>query len=237
MILPSATWLGPVPNKTPGGMVRPAWGLILHVIVGTIPAANTVFHDPARQASAHFGVGKDGQLYQWVDLSDKAWAEGAGNPNYFSVETDGQPTEALTESQCVTLAHLYNDLVATDRFPHAIANAPGEHGFGIHSMGGQAWGGHACPGPIRAGQRQHILDLAQGSQPTEEEDDMRPVVMIDATKQSKTAWLVSGDFKTKVAMGDAQDVQLPPNGYGPAVEVDRGQLADIPLPNGQHGAV
>lgn len=75
-----------------------------------------------------------------------------------------------------------------------------------------------------------------GDHPTEE-DDVRPVVMIDASKQSKTAWLVSGDFRTKVAMGDAQDVRNPPDGYGPAVEVDRAQLADIPLPNGQHGAV
>lgn len=181
MILPGAKWLGPVPNRNPGGMVRPAWGLILHVIVGSIGAANTVFHDPNRQASAHFGVGKDGRLYQWVDTVDKAWAEGAGNPYYFSVETEGQPTEPLTDAQCLTLAQLYNALVTTDRFPYQLANAPGEHGFGIHSMGGAAWGGHACPGTIRAAQRQHILDLAQRSKPgSDEEDEEMYLIKFDA---------------------------------------------------------
>ncbi|HZQ86303.1 MAG TPA: hypothetical protein VFA83_15755 [Acidimicrobiales bacterium] len=72
-----------------------------------------------------------------------------------------------------------------------------------------------------------------------EEDDVRPVVLIDASGQSKTGWLVmpTGSGLVKIAMGDAKDIALPPAGYGPPVEVDRNQLAQIPLTDGTKGAV
>jgi hypothetical protein len=46
--------------------------------------------------------------------------------------------------------------------PYALANAPGVKGFGTHAMGGQSWGGHPCPGPIRTLQRSTMLAKAQG---------------------------------------------------------------------------
>jgi hypothetical protein len=46
--------------------------------------------------------------------------------------------------------------------PYAIADAPGQPGIGTHQMGGAAYGGHACPGPVRASQRSTIIDLARG---------------------------------------------------------------------------
>jgi hypothetical protein len=48
-----------------------------------------------------------------------------------------------------------------------LANKPGEKGFGTHEMGGVAWGGHPCPGAIRAAQRSQILALASGSTTTD----------------------------------------------------------------------
>jgi hypothetical protein len=169
MRCPFATWKGPIPNKSVGGMSRPLQGLVLHVIVGTLEAADSIFKNPSRDASAHFGVGKDGRLWQWVDTNDKAWAQMAGNPHWISVETEGQPTEKLTEAQMDTLAKLYGWLEETENIPLQIANDVNARGFGIHSMGGAAWGRHACPGVLRADQRQEILDRVH-PKPAPEED-------------------------------------------------------------------
>jgi hypothetical protein len=57
-------------------------------------------------------------------------------------------------------------------WPYQLANRPGERGFGVHYMGGAAWGGHPCPEALRAAQRPRILSLAAGGIPTDQEDDM-----------------------------------------------------------------
>jgi len=57
-----AVWKGEVPNCTPGAMGN-ILGVVLHIMEGTLDGS-----------SAHFGVGKDGRMFQWVDTSDKAWA-------------------------------------------------------------------------------------------------------------------------------------------------------------------
>lgn len=75
---PAATWLGS-PNFTPGraghDMSQPSW-VVLHTMVGTVQAANSRFQLPAQEASATYGVGLDGRVYQWVDERDAAWANG-----------------------------------------------------------------------------------------------------------------------------------------------------------------
>ena len=46
--------------------------------------------------------------------------------------------------------------------PAAITyNSPSTGGLGTHSMGGAAWGGHACPGDVRAAQRGEVIRRAQ----------------------------------------------------------------------------
>lgn len=204
---PAAVWKGS-PNYSPGG-IAPI-GLILHVIVGRIEDADAVFQNAGNQTSAHFGVAKDGRVWQWVDTNNRAYAEVAGNSSYWSVETEGYPTEALTEVQCQKIAELYNWLRTLVPIPYQLANAPGEHGFGTHSMGGAAWGGHQCPGDIRAGQRQHILDLAQGSQPpTQEEDDEMPYLLAyqRATSTDRPAqYVVIGNHIFGVSGDTAKDL-------------------------------
>lgn len=140
-------------------------GWVLHVIVGTIAAADSVFHRSGYGASAHFGVGKDGQVYQWVDTDDRAWAEGAGNPYWLSVETEGQPSEPLTNAQVASVARLMQWGQVHGPYPYAVTDSTSGRGLGVHVMGGAAWGGHNCPGPIRAAQRSLIVQAAVGGAP------------------------------------------------------------------------
>jgi hypothetical protein len=148
---------------------------VLHVQAGN-GSLRSYFDTPSVQASSTFWVGKAGQLEQYVDSSLRAWAQAAGNSTYCSVETEGQPGEALTDAQVNTLAKLYRWGHEVHGWPYVIADIPGAKGFAWHGMGGRAWGGHTgCPGDLRKAQRPRILQLAQGGIPAvvvPEEDDI-----------------------------------------------------------------
>lgn len=50
--------------------------LVNHVMLGTLGGTNQEFHNPGAQVSAHFGIGHDGAISQFVHLADTAWANG-----------------------------------------------------------------------------------------------------------------------------------------------------------------
>lgn len=138
-------------------------GWILHVVVGNGSPWGTFENavSPDRRFS-HLWVAKDGTVEQYAPLSQKSWAQVDGNADWWSVETEGFPTEALTDAQIDSLARIHNALGADDQ----IANTPSSRGIGTHYMGGAAWGGHSCPDPAPGGQgprshqRQAVLDRA-----------------------------------------------------------------------------
>lgn len=155
MRYPGALWKGPIPNQ--GGTFGPLLGVVLHIMEGTLDGTDNWFHNPLAQASAHFGVGKDGRCWQWVNSEARAWAQAAGNQNYLSVEFEGYHGDALTDAQVAAIA----GIVAWSGISLVKTDIPGSAGLGWHGMGGYAWGGHLdCPGdPIKA-QRDAILILA-----------------------------------------------------------------------------
>lgn len=156
-IVPFAKW-EPVPSHS--GNLSAHQGLILHVQVGNGDCYGE-FANPANQASSHWWVAKDGTLVQYVDSDLIAWTESAGNPYWNSVETEGLPSESLTNPQVLTLARLYVWGHQTYNWPLKNAETPSDTGFGWHGMGGTAWGGHTgCPGDLRKAQRAGILYLA-----------------------------------------------------------------------------
>ena len=132
-------------------------GWILHVVVGLgdpwLTFENAVAPD---RRFSHLWFARDGHVEQYQRLSEDSWAQVAGNGSYWSAETEGMPTEPLTDAQLDALAawHVWSGTV------DQLAQAPGQRGIGTHQMGGAAWGGHACPGAIRAGQRPEILRRA-----------------------------------------------------------------------------
>jgi hypothetical protein len=161
---PKATWRGPIPNKSPGKMVKPILGLILHVEQGSEKGTDSWFHNPGAQASAHFGNPLSGPLDQWVDTADKAWAEVAGNSRWISVEHEGYADKAPapTASQIENDAQLLAWLHTTEGVPLQVTNSVNRPGLGWHGMGGSAWGGHyACPGDRIKNARKQIIARAQ----------------------------------------------------------------------------
>lgn len=166
-LYPAARWRGPVPNKTPGAMVAPLLGLVLHVEQGTEAGTDSWFHNPGSEVSAHLGAPKQSEmgdpvpLDQFVAFDDRAWAEVAGNSRWLSIETAGYASDPLDSSQLHMIASLYADLHRVFSFPFRTSESPTEAGFGWHGMGGEAWGGHLdCPGDKRKAQRAIILAKA-----------------------------------------------------------------------------
>lgn len=47
---------------------------------GTLAGTDSWFNNSASQVSAHFGAGFDGELHQYVDLGNTAWANGILEP-------------------------------------------------------------------------------------------------------------------------------------------------------------
>jgi len=153
-----ATWDGRVPNRTVGQMIHPVMGLVLHIEQGTEAGTNGWFHNPKAEVSAHFGVGKDGTLQQWVDTDDKAWAITSGNRYWISVENEGEPGDALTLQQITQVAKVLAWLHVTDGVPLVKTDSTQQRGLGWHGMGGEDWGHPNCPGtPILAQRDDNLL--------------------------------------------------------------------------------
>lgn len=153
-----ASWL-PVGSSNHGGAMTGHVGLVLHVAVGN-GSLYGWFNNPASQVSAHFWVSKTGHVEQYVDGNTEAWHAGGANGTYNGVETEGFPTEPLTDAQITGLAGIYQWGMKSYGWPKQLADTPGQAGFGWHGMGGDAWGGHPlCPGDLRKPQRADVLKL------------------------------------------------------------------------------
>ena len=166
----NASW--PCPNGTEGGMSVPAGvrGVLMHTMVGDLPGTVQVFNEASFQASAHFGVDQEGNIYQFGPVNGwRAWHCAAGNSHWYGIEfaDHGKPANPLTQAQIGAGAQLLEALSrpSVGNFPMQITNSVNTEGFGVHRMGGQAYGGHSCPqlgdgsGP-RSGQRSAIIALA-----------------------------------------------------------------------------
>jgi hypothetical protein len=142
-------------------------GVVMHTMAGNLPGTIGVFNDPARQASAHFGIAQDGEIWQFGPIGKgwAAWHAVAANRAWYGIEhaDDGNPRNPLTAAQITASAQLVELLSRFAGFPLQVTDSPSVKGYGTHVMGGPAWNpdGHTCPGPgPRAGQRPKIIALA-----------------------------------------------------------------------------
>lgn len=136
-------------------------GLVVHIMEGTFEGTRVWFDNDNSNASSHFGTSRDGQLEQWVDAKDRAWAQASGNRTWLSIENEGKVPQALTAAQLEKVAQVFAWVVRTYKVPYRVAKSPSEKGLGTHRMGGAAWGGHPCPGDAIIAQLQKIVDRAK----------------------------------------------------------------------------
>lgn len=178
MRAPFAEWRGEnLPNKTKGQMYAHK-GLVVHIIgAGTLVSADNWFHNPAAEASAHFGIRKDGHLVQWVGTGSTAWAEAAGNHYWLSVEMESVGEE-LTQAQVETAARLFAWLHKKYGFHLQLTSDVNREGLGHHSMGGAEWGNHLmCPGNRVINQKPDIVHRARAllDAPVEEQEQREKI--------------------------------------------------------------
>lgn len=158
VLVPTFTFR-PVRN-TRGDAIRPI-GLCLHVQDGENSPFGW-FNNPTSGVSSNLWAGTRGDREQYVPLDVRAWAQGAGNSLYASIETEGRPDAPLTDLQLDSVAAAYAHGARVFGWPLIATDSPGQPGLITHAAGGQAWGGHTgCPGVLRAAQRSDILTRAR----------------------------------------------------------------------------
>ncbi|MET9555079.1 peptidoglycan-binding protein [Streptomyces sp. NPDC006645] len=159
--MPGAQWR-PIPiNHTDGGQAE-VRGVVVHIMAGTLSGTDAWFRNPKAQASSHFGTGKGGALWQWVDTSDRAWAQAAGNTAWLSVENEGQGGDTLTDDQLDRNAEVLAWAHKTYDVPLKVATSTGDRGLAYHGLGGSAWGGHtSCPGSRIVAQLAEVVARAK----------------------------------------------------------------------------
>ena len=159
MRYPGAEWRPVSVNYRSGGNT-PKF-MIIHIMQGTLAGSDSWFRNPAAQVSAHFGVGKDGTVIQWVDTSDTAWHAMAANGCSIGVEHEGDSGDVLTAAQVKADAKLLAWVAEHHAVPVSLARSPQGSGLAYHAMGAASWGGHLqCPGQPVVAQLPQIIALA-----------------------------------------------------------------------------
>lgn len=160
----------------------------LHTAVGSLYGTDAYFKmNGYGGTESHFGVGHDGETFQWQDLDYSADANYRGSNHVISIETadigpgfpewntrDGSQVPAWTEEQIDRLADLVAWLCDTCDIPPVLIpdSKPDRRGIGYHRQGvpgymvegGEQWStarGKVCPGDRRIAQIPQIVAKAR----------------------------------------------------------------------------
>lgn len=123
----------PSPNFWQGRGNQSPIGIVVHIMAGTLAGTAAWFRNEASQVSAHYGVGKTGTIYQFVQEKDTAWANGTihhpswkllkdidVNPNCYtiSIENEGFDLSNAPEAQKEALAELIFEICNRWNIPY-----------------------------------------------------------------------------------------------------------------------
>jgi len=107
------------PNYTAGRGGNTIKKIVVHHMVGTIEGADKTFQDTVRQTSAHYGVSRDGRIWQWVAESSTAWHAGnfTVNQQSIGIEHEDLAHDDFTETLYRTSAELIADICKRHNLP------------------------------------------------------------------------------------------------------------------------
>lgn len=105
--------------------------IVIHIMAGTLAGTDSWFASPASQVSAHYGIGVNGEIHQYVQEKDKAWHAGrilnpsfslykpGINPNEYTIgiEHEGQDLSKNPLIQLQTSANLTKDICTRWNIP------------------------------------------------------------------------------------------------------------------------
>lgn len=108
--------------------------VVVHIMEGTLVGTDDWFNDPASKVSAHYGIGRGGEVHQYVREADQAWHAGRSwtptwseyrdgvNPNLYTIgiEHEGKPDDAWPAAMYEASAALIKEIclrwnIAIDR--------------------------------------------------------------------------------------------------------------------------
>lgn len=157
--MPIIVWRGS-PNFFGGRDGHEVEAICDHIMVGTMESSDGWFKNRKSEVSSQYGVAKDGRIWQWVALSDTAWANGPVqepdasiewlneairkkvNPNCLtvSIEHEGNPGDEMPEAQYQATLDLHRMLLKM--FPKIKVDR--QHIIGHYQM--QKYNKANCPG-------------------------------------------------------------------------------------------
>ena len=144
----NAQWKGANPNNFSTQKIIPKY-IVIHVTQGDNQGGtDSWFNNPKAIVSAHFSIGKDGSVHQYVDTSETAYAEMAWNDRAISIEHNGMSGDHLTAQQKTSLKALLDWIHTTHNIPLVWQpNGNGASGVVSHGELGVDGGNHPdCPG-------------------------------------------------------------------------------------------
>jgi N-acetyl-anhydromuramyl-L-alanine amidase AmpD len=161
-------------NFSKSGMSKTPMGLVVHIAdSSTLQGIHAWFDNPDQtstskgvvthiKASAHFAVGMDGAVWQFVDTDHQAFGMGGknSNQNWISVENVGYGGNQLTGAQITSLGALLGWLHETKHVPLRLAANSSEQGLAYHSID-KNWGRPGCPGQPIIDQLPQVVLSAQ----------------------------------------------------------------------------
>lgn len=124
------TWKGS-PNFTIGRSGQLPIAIVVHIMEGSLAGTDDWFSKPISQVSAHYGIGKNGDVHQYVQEADTAWHGGAVlnpswklikpgvNPNSYTIgiEHEGKSTDVWTDKMKASSVELIKDICSRYHIP------------------------------------------------------------------------------------------------------------------------
>jgi N-acetylmuramoyl-L-alanine amidase CwlA len=146
----------PSPNFVKGRRQFMPEAIVIHIMEGTLSGTDSWFRNVESKVSAHYGIGKNGEVHRYVQESDTAWHAGrvnapawslikpSGNgfyinPNFYTVgiEHEGNEESDWTDAMYDSSSALVRDICARWNIPLDRQHIIGHHE--IYSL-------KTCPG-------------------------------------------------------------------------------------------
>lgn len=143
-------------NFTQGRRSYRPEAIVIHIMEGTLAGTDSWFKNPLSQVSAHYGIGKNGEVHQYVQETDTAWHSGRVhsptwslikksadgmyiNPNYYTIgiEHEGSDNSDWPDAMYSASAKLVRDICQRWSIPADRLHIIGHHE--IYSL-------KTCPG-------------------------------------------------------------------------------------------
>ena len=95
-------WVGS-PNHYSGRGGYHVTHITLHIMAGYLTGTDSVFTNPASQASAHYGIGANGTIHQYVSENDGSYSDAnyVSNNSTISIEHEGGIPQAKCTQACI----------------------------------------------------------------------------------------------------------------------------------------